>query len=51
MGAGAFVFGQTYVAFSRCTSLEGLSLLSKIKSSDMKSDPHILNFNKTTKWN
>ncbi len=50
MGAGAFVFGQTYVAFSRCVSLAGLSLVSPIRSSDIKSDPNIINFDKATKW-
>ncbi|NJS40843.1 hypothetical protein HC766_00355 [Candidatus Gracilibacteria bacterium] len=46
MGVGSFVFGQTYVAFSRCTSLEGLSLRKPIKVSDIKTDPHIIDLRK-----
>jgi ATP-dependent DNA helicase PIF1 len=41
MGRGAFAAGQTYVALSRCTSFEGLSLLSPIRKTDMRTDPNI----------
>jgi ATP-dependent exoDNAse (exonuclease V) alpha subunit len=45
MGArGAFEFGQTYVALSRCTSLEGLVLKSPLKPSDIMVDQRIIDF-------
>ena len=34
-GGGAFAGGQTYVAFSRCTSLEGITLREPIRQSDI----------------
>lgn len=44
MEGGAFAHGQTYVALSRCTSLEGLYLTQPIKRDDIKLDPLVLNF-------
>jgi hypothetical protein len=43
--AGAsFAAGQVYVALSRCTSLAGVVLLSKINSGAIATDPRILAF-------
>jgi len=38
LGSGAFEFGQTYVALSRCRTLEGIVLKNKIKPQDIKVD-------------
>ncbi len=44
LGRGAFEFGQCYVALSRCKTLEGISLNSSIRASDVKVDPRINEF-------
>ena len=44
LGSGAFSHGQTYVALSRCRSLQGLSLKRNILKSDIKLDPQIQDF-------
>lgn len=49
MGDGAFAHGQTYVALSRCKSLDGLFLKREILREDIIVDPSIITFmNKTT---
>ena len=44
LGHGAFCSGQTYVALSRCTTLEGISLDRPISMNDVKADGMILDF-------
>ncbi|MBI3591677.1 MAG: AAA family ATPase [Candidatus Melainabacteria bacterium] len=46
LGTGAFACGQTYVALSRCTSLDGIYLKRKITSKDILVDPKIIDFMK-----
>jgi len=44
MGSGAFAYGQTYVALSRCTSLEGVVLKRPIRKSDVRLDWSVVEF-------
>jgi ATP-dependent DNA helicase PIF1 len=44
LGNGSFAHGQTYVALSRCRSLEGLFLTRPIRHSDIKTDLTVKRF-------
>jgi len=44
LGRGSFAPGQTYVALSRCRSIENLSLAKPISMNDVIADPRILEF-------
>jgi hypothetical protein len=46
LDSGAFAPGQTYVALSRATSLEGLSLVRPIRPADVRVDPDLMEFEK-----
>ncbi len=43
-GGGAFAGGQTYVALSRCTSMEGISLKQPIRMSDIFVRSEVVHF-------
>ena len=45
----SFAAGQAYVALSRCTSLDGIILHSKIHSNCVFTDEYAINFSKTEK--
>lgn len=47
MGSGAFSSGQTYVALSRCVSLEGMTLASTVSQRDITVNPAIVRFSET----
>lgn len=46
LGRGAFEHGQTYVALSRCRTLEGIALKQPIRPSDIITDVRIIDFYK-----
>ena len=51
MGRGAFIYGQTYVAFSRCRTMAGVHLSTRLKLTDVKADPNVFAFDRQTLWN
>lgn len=44
MGSGAFETGQTYVALSRCRTLEGIVLKQKLKPRDIMVDERVVEY-------
>ncbi len=44
IGRGAFAAGQMYVALSRCTSFEGVTLKTPIRAQDIRTDHRIFAF-------
>lgn len=46
LGRGAFTHGQTYVALSRCTKIEGVYLKNPLRPNDIIVDKKVIDFHK-----
>ena len=44
LGKGAFATGQTYVALSRCRTIDGLAFTRPLRLSDIRTDPVLVEF-------
>ena len=51
LGRGAFDYGQTYVALSRCRTLEGIKLKKKIRPKDILVDETVVEYYEYKKRN
>jgi hypothetical protein len=47
----AFAFGQTYVALSRCRTLDGMLLKKPVRAANIRTDPEIIRFMQTATGN
>ncbi len=50
LGKGAFAHGQTYVALSRCRTLEGIVLKQMLRPRDIQVDERIVEFYEGSRW-
>ena len=50
LGRGAFEHGQTYVALSRCRTLDGITLRQKLRLSDIQVDERVVEFYESNFW-
>jgi ATP-dependent exoDNAse (exonuclease V) alpha subunit len=51
LGAGAFEYGQTYVALSRCKTFDGVILKKPIRPQDILTDEKVREFYESAKRN
>ena len=50
LGGGAFEYGQTYVALSRCRTFDGIILKRPVRPQDIKVDERVRDFYETKRY-